>query len=535
MVVTLNRNLENELVNDIGWKFQQDLEKKAKESLLDLKKKGKFSDQELHQLYKTNFKQLLKINVNDASVLVKKSSEIDNVTKKLLAINLKNGKESGVVNKIKGIIYRPLGIDHDLKKNDKKRNIMKGVIDEVMGLPEMLESIIASPMEFLSWLKNIFSWETWKQMLADMANIGMSTPEQQYQSGKTAAMVLMMIFPWWIAKIAAKILKKTKWFIKKNFSKWGKWIVKEADGKWVKWQKNQGKEKQTTNKNNKSTTNKNNKEIVWGKLEKIKGFKKWLLDKWKNIKSLNSPLANLKGLLKGISRRRKLKKEYKQLNKFLNEKQADGLTRLEKAKRNPNFMRAKQRLQQEKKMLSLKDAISRRDDILNLRILTELTRIGIITSEFNRMGVDDEFFETLAEYLNEDNQETIAFDKQQTNIQIGKIDVGDIDTTDLDAMSAEQLKTATITITGLASKTGLLVFNQKLATQRAQNAKAKLMAKYPSLNPNNIKLLYHVQPAESTDDVYDRQGVKIDVTAKDMTYVKRYDNIKSQYGATDSV
>jgi hypothetical protein len=44
--------------------------------------------EEVIKLYNTNFKNLLQIDVNSKEILDQKSTQIDNITKKLLAIRL---------------------------------------------------------------------------------------------------------------------------------------------------------------------------------------------------------------------------------------------------------------------------------------------------------------------------------------------------------------------------------------------------------------------------------------------------------------
>jgi outer membrane protein OmpA-like peptidoglycan-associated protein len=63
------------------------------------------------------------------------------------------------------------------------------------------------------------------------------------------------------------------------------------------------------------------------------------------------------------------------------------------------------------------------------------------------------------------------------------------------------LATTKIVITGLASKTGSPQVNERIATERANNAKNVIAAKYPAIVPNNIVIEYKIQPEDDAADV----------------------------------
>jgi hypothetical protein len=49
---------------------------------------------------------------------------------------------------IKSLLYWTCGIDTDITKNSSAKNITKGIIDEIMSIPEMLIEIVKSPIAF---------------------------------------------------------------------------------------------------------------------------------------------------------------------------------------------------------------------------------------------------------------------------------------------------------------------------------------------------------------------------------------------------
>lgn len=217
--MTLDATLQAEVQQDITGSFEKDLEKKATEALNRLQARWKMTDAELKTLYSTNFKKLLQGDVKTIDVLMQKGAKIDQVTNKLFAIQLSKPKEVEwwfFINRAKNRCFEQVGINQDVNKNSTTENIMKGVIDEIVALPEMMEQVISHPIDFITWLSALFKGETWKKLRAEISNVWLATPQQQYQSGRSGMMAVMMIFPWAIGKSLLNIGKKLGKVVKRT-------------------------------------------------------------------------------------------------------------------------------------------------------------------------------------------------------------------------------------------------------------------------------------------------------------------------------
>lgn len=231
------QEFSKEIKNDIKGQFEEALEKKAFAAVNKLKKEGKMSQEEIVLLYRTNFKKFLQVDVQTPDILVQKISQIDNVTKKLLALSLSKqtkSKEStslGLIDNIKSVMYRPMNIDSNITKNSSTKNVMKWVIDEIMSLPEMVKELISSPIQFAKWLKVLLEWETWKKLRLEITNVGLNTPQQQYQTGRSWMMAVLMLLPWAIGKTLLGIGKQAGKVAMKTMKSVWKEGVKKTSGK----------------------------------------------------------------------------------------------------------------------------------------------------------------------------------------------------------------------------------------------------------------------------------------------------------------
>ena len=326
-----------EIKNDIKWTFEKSLEKKAFEALNKLKKEGKMSQEEITKLYNTNFKKFLQVDVKTDDILVQKILQIDNVTKKLLALQLSKPKESEwLTSKAKDLIYRTANIDKDIYKNSSWANIAKGVIDEILSIPEMLEQAIKHPIDFAKWLKSALidnfsqTMKAMKEQFTDIAS-WLWNAESQYKTWRSAVLIIMTFFPWWLWKTLLNIGKSVpKLFSKawrsslKNWAelsiKTAKSSVKESIKKpinYIKESKLWIKYNNLTAKNTVKNTIKQIKNLwddIISKQKELISTQKNLNIKWlkpDRIKELNDQIAKLQKEIPDL-----LKKE-KDLNKNL--------------------------------------------------------------------------------------------------------------------------------------------------------------------------------------------------------------------------
>ena len=99
----------------------------------------------------------------------------------------------------------------------------------------------------------------------------------------------------------------------------------------------------------------------------------------------------------------------------------------------------------------------------------------------------------------------------------------------LNGLSEEELSKVHITITGKASKTWSTSVNERLATERAEAMKKKLLEIYPGLKEENISLSIDLQAQDSEDDIANWQGADLNITWESKTYIAGYDEVKSKY------
>lgn len=242
--------------NEVQKELEKELETSAKESIKKLQEKWKLSNEEVQTIYTTNYKKLLSGKVDNISILTQKIKDLDAVTNKLLATYMAKQREAQKNNENpswgRRSIYRALDIDKDISKNSAKMNVLKWVIDELASIPEMIREMIKHPIDTTKAIYNALV----KNFSATMAEIGKQymnifsglwTPEDQYNTGRSATLIVLTLFPWgfsktalnaWKAalraggKVASTVGKAATTLGKEGLITWTKTIAKEAT-KWA--------------------------------------------------------------------------------------------------------------------------------------------------------------------------------------------------------------------------------------------------------------------------------------------------------------
>ena len=217
MTPEINKLIEN----DIKGAEEKHLENKAKEAIKKLQEKGKLSNEELKNIYTTNYKKLFSGEIKNVDILMKKTSELDQLTNKLISTYLKKNHEKtkewdSWTGKIaKKTAYTIFNIDQDLTKNSKIGNIGKGIIDELLSIPEMFEQLVKHPIDTFKGLYEAlvqnFS-QTMKEITKQYMNIfsGLWTPQDQYKTGRSAALIILTFLPGWATKWLGKLASAAK-------------------------------------------------------------------------------------------------------------------------------------------------------------------------------------------------------------------------------------------------------------------------------------------------------------------------------------
>lgn len=301
----MSEKLYQQIENDIRWTrdFEKELEKHTKESINKLKERGKLSDAELKTVYNTNYKKLFSWQINSLPILTKKIWELNSLTDKLIATYLKKQLDKKNETPIyKKAIYWACRIDTDLTKNSTVKNIAKGVIDEILAIPEMLAELIKHPIDTWKALYNAlvknFSW-TMQEIVKQYWNIfsGLSTPKSQYDTGRSAALIILTFLPGGAAKWLGKI-----WSLAKNTLK-ATWKGLKGVGKAiVKWEV-------------KTTLKETGKKVLWKSKETLKKGKDSIKNTLqKGAEMLKKPFKNWAERIQNKSLRSNLKTMEKQLD-----------------------------------------------------------------------------------------------------------------------------------------------------------------------------------------------------------------------------
>ena len=310
MTPEINKLIEK----DIKGAEEKHLENKAKDAIKKLQEKGKLSNEELKTVYTTNYKKLFSGEIKNVDILMKKTSELDQLTNKLIAKYLKiNHEKSKEWDSWTGKIarktaYTIFNIDQDLTKNSKIGNIGKGIIDELLSIPEMFEQLVKHPIDTFKGLYAALV-ENFSQTMKDIAkqytNIfsGLGTPQDQYKTGRSAALIILTFLPGWATKWLGKLVSAAKNLVSRGTGA-AKNIVKTTLTSGVKagvretvaiW-KNAGKKAVEVTKNTYKATIEGTKNAYKGAKETLKNpFKtKSALE---HNKALSQKVADLNGQL----------------------------------------------------------------------------------------------------------------------------------------------------------------------------------------------------------------------------------------------
>jgi hypothetical protein len=78
-------------------------------------------------------------------------------------------------------------------------NLMKGVIDELMAIPDLVIQIVNHPIDFAKGLREMCKnpgqlWEALKEAFTDAFTQGLESPEAQYRTGRSATLIVLSLF-----------------------------------------------------------------------------------------------------------------------------------------------------------------------------------------------------------------------------------------------------------------------------------------------------------------------------------------------------
>ncbi len=310
MTLEINKLIEK----DIKGAEEKHLENKAKDAIKKLQEKGKLSNEELKTVYTTNYKKLFSGEIKNVDILMKKTSELDQLTNKLIATYLKKNREKtkewdSWTGKIaRKTAYTIFNIDQDLTKNSKIGNIGKGIIDELLSIPEMFEQLVKHPIDtfkglYAALVQN-FS-QTMKDIAKQYTNIfsGLGTPQDQYKTGRSAALIILTFLPGWATKWLGKLVSAAKNLVSRGTGA-AKNIVKTTLTSGVKagaretvaiW-KNAGKKAIEVTKNTYKATIEGTKNAYKGAKETLKNSFK-TKSALEHNKALSQKVADLNGQL----------------------------------------------------------------------------------------------------------------------------------------------------------------------------------------------------------------------------------------------
>jgi len=584
----IDANLSNQIEQDITWSLEQGLEDSTKTALENLQKKWSLSQEELTDLYEANFKNMVSWSIDDGSVLVEKVKNLTSVENKLLATYMAQAKEKNdEPHAVKRALYWTCSIDTDIQKNNTAQNIIKGVIDEILSIPEMLWEILKNPRQFGKWLyealvKN-FS-QTMKAIKESYTDIlgGADTPESAYKTGRSGVLIILTFFPGAIGKNLIRI-GRVPGIIAKAGGRGAKKVWKVA---WNLWKKAFPKSAESVSKNAPKVVDKAKNVIQWknealnkakagvgaelAKLKKridqsklwragAKGVeigKKWVAKlkqgvNWMdNLALVNDilrlPIRLAKGvtvLLWKIIPRRFQPRLIKDIAEIaaINKKLININTRIAKYPNNLDLVARKNVL--ESSLAFAKDFL--RKDLINTSVWLAVIGTSEINDIMNEV-TNDEFLTQLGEYLQEDNDEFIPIEGREalwlasgsTEISPEALDYPELAWFDWNSVDWNSDNRPVITVTGLASKTWSADINDRLSRERAEKAKAILVEKY-GIPEEAFVLKNTIQPADEDGELSDWQGARVTIdnlSIQNPTYVAGYDDVREKYNpSTDAV
>ena len=576
----IDANITNKIEQDINWSMEIALEDTTKDLLKKLQEKWLLSNDELNAVYETNFKDIVSWSIDDGSELAEKITQLHSIQNKLLATYMANAKEKNEEpGHIKSLLYWTCGIDTDITKNSSAKNITKGIIDEIMSIPEMLIEIVKSPIAFGESMYEALImnfWETMSAIKDSYTDIlgGIDTPESAYKTGRSWVLIILTFFPGAIGKtllniwrttgkLAAKIGKgasnAAKSWLKKAFPKSAESLAKKASKKTIDLNKNMHTSREAAAIRRQAIINQwkqklsgLKKGIIESKPAHIVGKgieagKVWVAKVWKWLNYMkNLPLVNdilnipvrlAKGTTKLLWRiipKRLQPRLIKDVVSVIKNKQAltkylDDVWGFGKANA--------QRLQDLNKSITL----ARKNLGMNLRnTLIWLSAIGTaeihdITEELTK----ESFLDELAMHLHEDNDVFLPIEDKlalwletgSTEISSDALDYPELEWFDWSSIDRSSDERPVITVTGLASKSGSLDINDRISRQRAQEAKSILADKY-GIPEEAFVLENSIQSADDNEELSDWQGVHVNIDnlyIESPTYVAGYDDIQERH------
>ena len=148
-MATLDNKLITDVKNDVKGAQENVIEDATLQGLKEIKDKFQYDDEYLSTLYKAEFKHFLtskNFETINANEIVQLNNIKLNIIKKALEKNKEQAQNPNRVTR--KIIYPACNIDQDIAKNGKVANLIKGVIDELMAIPDLVVMIIKNPIEF---------------------------------------------------------------------------------------------------------------------------------------------------------------------------------------------------------------------------------------------------------------------------------------------------------------------------------------------------------------------------------------------------
>ncbi len=221
--MTMLEDLSHRIESDVRGSQEAAVEKQVKEALTELKNQFKYTDSYLSTLYDKNFSKYLKSKTfNSPKKLNYEIVVINNIKQNLIkqwivAKGLDVTEKS--LDEIKKAIYWVCWISQKLSNNNEVGNLIKWVIDEIMAYPDMciqilkdifafaksLWQMIKSPDDLLKQIGQAY-WDVFTQWL--------NSPEAQYRTWRSAALLVLTFIPWWMGK---SLLNVGRWIIKQTW------------------------------------------------------------------------------------------------------------------------------------------------------------------------------------------------------------------------------------------------------------------------------------------------------------------------------
>lgn len=207
-------NLKTEIESDVRGSAEQMVEEHALNSLKEIKNKLKLDDEYITTLYKAEFKTYLKSKSFENWNLAPEIIKINNIKLEIIKKWLEKNKEQlSDPNRVtRRILYPIWNISTDISNNGPTKNIIKGIIDELMAIPDMAIMILKNPKEFgmglWEMIKNPGTMlKALKEAFTDAFTQGMATPEAQYRTGRSSTLIVLSLFPGGIGKSLFNVAK----------------------------------------------------------------------------------------------------------------------------------------------------------------------------------------------------------------------------------------------------------------------------------------------------------------------------------------